>query len=80
MAGVIDPTKVVRIALENAASVSSLLLTTEAVIADKPKEEKNPPRCLPEAAADTATCIKRIREKPKTFKSRPPLLRDGIFS
>jgi chaperonin GroEL len=42
-AGVIDPTKVVRIALENAASVSSLLLTTEAIVAEKPKEEKTPP-------------------------------------
>ncbi|MFO7891010.1 MAG: chaperonin GroEL [bacterium] len=39
-AGVIDPTKVVRTALENAASVSSLMLTTEAVIADKPEEDK----------------------------------------
>ncbi len=38
--GVIDPTKVARTALENAASVSSLLLTTETVISDKP--EKNP--------------------------------------
>jgi chaperonin GroEL len=42
-AGVIDPTKVVRIALENASSVSSLLLTTEALVAEKPKEEKMPP-------------------------------------
>ncbi len=42
-AGVIDPTKVVRTALENAASVSSLLLTTEAIIAEKPEEEKTPP-------------------------------------
>ncbi len=39
-AGVIDPTKVTRIALENAASISSLLLTTEAVITDKPEEKK----------------------------------------
>jgi chaperonin GroEL len=46
-AGVIDPTKVVRIALENAASVASLLLTTEAVVAEKPKEEKNPPMMPP---------------------------------
>jgi chaperonin GroEL len=38
--GVIDPTKVARIALQNAASISGLLLTTECVIADKPKEEK----------------------------------------
>jgi chaperonin GroEL len=38
-AGVIDPTKVVRSALQNAASVASLLLTTEAMVAEKPKEE-----------------------------------------
>jgi chaperonin GroEL len=39
-AGVIDPTKVTRIALENAASIASMLLTTEAVIVDKPQENK----------------------------------------
>ena len=38
-AGVIDPTKVVRSALQNAASVAALLLTTEAMIADKPEEK-----------------------------------------
>lgn len=38
-AGVIDPTKVSRVALENAASIAGMLLTTECVIADKPKEE-----------------------------------------
>ena len=38
-AGVIDPTKVTRIALENAASIAGMLLTTECVIADRPKEE-----------------------------------------
>ena len=37
-AGVIDPTKVTRLALENAASIASLLLTTEAVVADQPEE------------------------------------------
>jgi len=42
-AGVIDPTKVVRIALENAASVSGLLLTTEALICDLPDEEGDGP-------------------------------------
>jgi chaperonin GroEL len=36
-AGVIDPTKVSRIALENAASIAGMLLTTEAVVADKPE-------------------------------------------
>jgi chaperonin GroEL len=39
-AGVIDPTKVTRTALENAASISALLLTTEAIIAEKPEKEK----------------------------------------
>ncbi|MDH3344842.1 MAG: chaperonin GroEL [Desulfobacteraceae bacterium] len=39
-AGVIDPTKVVRFALQNAASVSGLMLTTEAIIAEKPKKKK----------------------------------------
>jgi chaperonin GroEL len=43
-AGIIDPTKVVRIALQNAASVASLLLTTEAMVAERPREkEKYPP-------------------------------------
>ncbi len=43
-AGIIDPTKVVRTALQNAASVAGLLLTTEAMVAEKPKEkEKFPP-------------------------------------
>lgn len=41
-AGVIDPTKVTRVALENAASVSSLLLMTEAAIVEKPEKEKAP--------------------------------------
>ncbi len=41
-AGVIDPTKVVRSALQNAASIASLLLTTEAVVVEKPEEEKPP--------------------------------------
>jgi chaperonin GroEL len=40
LAGVIDPTKVARSALENAASISGLLLTTEAVITDKPEDKK----------------------------------------
>jgi len=38
-AGVIDPTKVSRSALQNAASIASLMLTTEAMISEKPKEE-----------------------------------------
>jgi chaperonin GroEL len=42
-AGVIDPTKVVRTGLQNAASVAGLLLTTEAMIAEKPEEKKAAP-------------------------------------
>lgn len=41
-AGIVDPTKVARLALQNAASVASLLLTTGAVVVEKPKEEKTP--------------------------------------
>ena len=40
-AGIVDPTKVTRSALQNAASVSALLLTTEAVVADKPEENND---------------------------------------
>ncbi len=39
-AGIVDPTKVVRTALQNAASVAGLMLTTEAAIVEKPKEDK----------------------------------------
>ncbi len=41
-AGVIDPTKVVRTALQNAASIAGLLLTTEAVVVEEPEDEKAP--------------------------------------
>ncbi|MBN2206337.1 MAG: chaperonin GroEL [Candidatus Aminicenantes bacterium] len=41
-AGILDPTKVVRIALQNAASIAGLLLTTEGLIADLPEEDKQP--------------------------------------
>jgi chaperonin GroEL len=45
--GVIDPTKVTRIAIENAASVAALLLTTEATIVEKPEEKKSMPAMPP---------------------------------
>jgi chaperonin GroEL len=45
--GIIDPTKVTRFALQNAASVASLLLTTEAMVAEKPKKEKAPMPQMP---------------------------------
>jgi chaperonin GroEL len=46
-AGILDPTKVERIALQNAASIASLLLTTEALITDIPEEEKKAPPAMP---------------------------------
>jgi chaperonin GroEL len=49
--GVIDPTKVTRTALENAASVSSLLITTEAVVYEK-KEEEKPMPAMPHGGMD----------------------------
>src|SRR5438128_1756781 len=51
-AGIIDPTKVVRTALQNAASVAGLLLTTEAMVAEKPKEEKPATPPMPHGAED----------------------------
>jgi chaperonin GroEL len=52
-AGIIDPTKVVRTALQNAASVAGLLLTTEAMVAEKPKEEKGgAPAGMPHGGED----------------------------
>ncbi len=42
-AGIIDPTKVTRSALQNASSIAALLVTTEAVVVEKPEEEKAPP-------------------------------------
>ena len=42
-AGIIDPTKVVRTALQDAASVAGLLVTTEAMVAEKPEPKSAPP-------------------------------------
>jgi chaperonin GroEL len=42
-AGIIDPTKVTRSALQNAASVATLLLTSDALIADMPEDKKDKP-------------------------------------
>jgi len=51
-AGVIDPTKVSRTALENAASIAGMLLTTECVIADKPNKESSVPASAPGMGMD----------------------------
>jgi len=46
-AGIVDPTKVVRIALQNASSVAALLITTEAMVADRPKKDSGAPGGMP---------------------------------
>ena len=57
-AGVIDPTKVTRTALQNAASVATLLLTSDALIAEKPKD--SPKKAGGGATAATTTCTKPL--------------------
>jgi len=47
-AGIVDPTKVTRFALQNAASVAGLLMTTEAMVAEKPEKEKSSAPTMPE--------------------------------
>jgi chaperonin GroEL len=42
-AGVVDPVKVTRTALQNAASIASMVLTTEALVAEKPEKKDNAP-------------------------------------
>ena len=54
--GVVDPAKVTRSALQNAASIAALFLTTEAVVAEKPEKEKAAPPC-PAAATWTSTSM-----------------------
>ncbi len=54
-AGVIDPAKVTRSALQNAASVAAMVLTTEVLVADKPEREE--PRVLPSRAASSFSTI-----------------------
>jgi len=51
-AGIIDPTKVARFALQNAASVASLMLTTEAMVAEKPKKKAPPAPAMPPDMGD----------------------------
>jgi len=46
-AGIVDPTKVTRFALQNAASLAGLLMTTEAMVAEKPKKGKSSAPAMP---------------------------------
>jgi chaperonin GroEL len=58
-AGVIDPTKVVRIALENAASIAGLLITTEAMVAQKPERPVPAAKCPTWNGNDVNGCVPR---------------------
>jgi hypothetical protein len=60
--GVIDPVKVVRTALQDAASVAGLLVTTEAMVAEKPKRKRRSPRCR--VAAWTFDKNRYVRARP----------------
>ncbi len=75
-AGVIDPTKVTRTALQNAASVATLLLTSDALIAEKPKKEGA--RRAAAATAAITTCINPRPPKPTSIRT-PPALPAGFF-
>ena len=66
-AGVIDPTKVTRTALQNAASIAALLLTTECVVVEKKEKEKAPP--MPVAAVAWAACTKN-RQNPQNTQNQ----------
>ena len=74
-AGIIDPTKVVRLALQNAASVAGLLVTTEAMVAEKPEKKA--------AARDAARSRHgrhgRLLNRKSFFTSRPAPLRVPAF-
>jgi chaperonin GroEL (HSP60 family) len=62
--GILDPTKVVRTALQNASSIASLLLTTEGLVAELPEEEKPP-----SITHRRATCTERPRSAKKSHGS-----------
>ena len=66
-AGVIDPTKVVRFAIQNAASIAGLMLTTEAVVAEIPEKKSAAGRCRPAAGWTTTE-----PSRPITLGARSP--------
>jgi hypothetical protein len=66
-AGVIDPTKVTRTALQNASSIAGLLLTTEAVVTESRSPRAVPPPCRAAAAA-WATCTEPVGRKAERIR------------
>jgi chaperonin GroEL len=76
-AGIIDPAKVTRSALQNAASIAALFLTTEVVVADKPEKEKAP--AAPGGGDMDSWSVPVVRELAPGRCSRGPI-RDGACS
>ena len=76
-AGIVDPTKVVRCALQNAASVAGLLLSIEAMVAEKPEKKKEMRRCLTETTtkSDSNSRTKKGARKAPFFVLPPKLNR-----
>jgi len=74
-AGIIDPTKVARTALQNAASVAALLLTTDCMIAEKPKEKGAGMPGMPPAAWRHGRHVLRARPAQDIYRgtSSPPI-------
>ena len=68
--GIIDPTKVVRSALQDAASIAGLLITTEAMIADKPEEKDSGPVMPPGGMGGMAARVEWVCKftRPKILK------------
>jgi len=73
-AGVIDPMKVTRFALQNAASVSALMLTTQCMISEKPKKSPRCRLCLQEAVTAEWICKTFLQ-----YKKDPLLPGRGFF-
>jgi chaperonin GroEL len=73
LAGVIDPTKVTRTALQNAASVAGLLLTTECVVVEHEEEKKAPPSSIHARSSTPLRCAvggSRVRSDRRCFVAR----------
>ena len=78
-AGVIDPTKVVRSALQNAASIASLLLTTEALVCEIP-EDKAEPGMGGGMGGRAAECTEPVRRSIPVWGPQGPHSRVGVFA
>ena len=75
--GIIDPTKVVRIALQDAASIASLLITTEAMIADKPDDKDAGGGGMPLWVAE---CLAWVEWECNTVPTKNKIQKRAVFT